>query len=376
MLETMTPTDFVVLANQTLEYVYPVIRIQGEVKNLKVNRNKWLFFDIADEYSKVKCFGTVYNLPGPIDDGMMVVLKANPKLHSQYGFSLNIQSIVYKGEGTIKKASDILKQKLAKEGLFDESRKREITYPPESIGLITSLESAAYHDFIKIINARFSGVKIEVANVAVQGEQAGSQIPRAIKWFNAQPDLVDVLVMIRGGGSADDLQAFSNEQIVRAVSVSRIPTLVAIGHEVDVALAELAADKRASTPSNAAELLVPDKRVVLDQLDVTKKGLLESVQFSISDHKKHLLQRMTILNDVAKSIIKNKKHKLDIKAQTLKSYSPRDILERGYASVRLSNRVVKSVKSLNTGDSINVHMRDGSIDADVTSVNVIDKSGL
>src|SRR5690606_24669529 len=129
-----------------------------------------------------------------------------PRLHQKFGFSLNIQSLEYSGEGTIKKASDILQQKLEKEGLFAEERKRPIPYPPQKIALITSAESAAYRDFIKVLSARYGGLELELIDVAVQGESAVTQIVRAVNEFNRQSELADVLVLIRGGGSSDDLQ--------------------------------------------------------------------------------------------------------------------------------------------------------------------------
>src|SRR5690606_18856920 len=145
-----------------------------------------------------------------------------------------------------------------------------------------SEESAAYKDFIKVIGARWGGLDIELANVQVQGESAIMQIVNAIDWFNKQAAVPDVLVIVRGGGSADDLQAFSSEQVTRSVAASRIPTLVAIGHEVDVSLAELAADRRASTPSNAAELLVPDRKEQITLLRHARRRL-EALAGAVGD---------------------------------------------------------------------------------------------
>ncbi|HMH30993.1 MAG TPA: exodeoxyribonuclease VII large subunit, partial [Methylomirabilota bacterium] len=269
-------SEFVALLNKTLEYAYPNVTIIGELANLRVSKNRWVYFDLKDELSTVKFFGTVYQLPGPLEDGMLLKVKGTPKLHNLYGFSVNVQSIQPAGEGSIRRAADLLKAKLAKEGLFDDSRKRALPYPPQRIGLVTSKQSAAYADFIKIINARWQGVNIELIDVQVQGEPAPAQIAAAIDQFNAQAEPPEVLILIRGGGSAEDLAAFSSEIVTRAVVASRTPTLVAIGHEVDLSLAELAADQRASTPSNAAELLVPDRKGTLEALQAVT-GQLEQL---------------------------------------------------------------------------------------------------
>ncbi|HSC38637.1 MAG TPA: exodeoxyribonuclease VII large subunit, partial [Chitinophagaceae bacterium] len=270
---TVSVSEFVALLNQTLEYAYPSIVVQGELANFKVSKNRWAYFDLRDETASVRFFGTVYQLPGPLEDGMVLAVKGTPKLHPLYGFSVTVQSMEPTGEGSIKKAAALLEAKLKAEGLFESSRKRSLPFPPKSIGLITSAESAAYRDFIKVITARWGGLEINLIDVQVQGEPAPAQIVAAITQLNQMASPPDVLVITRGGGSAEDLQAFSTEQVTRAVAASRIPTVVAIGHEVDVSLAELAADQRASTPSNAAELLVPSRRAVLKQLILQRQHM-------------------------------------------------------------------------------------------------------
>jgi exodeoxyribonuclease VII large subunit len=273
----LTVSDFVAVLNQTLEYAYPSIVVTGELANFRVSKGRWVYFDLKDEHASVKCFATIYQLPGPLEDGMLLNVRATPRLHQLYGFSLNATNIQPAGEGTIRRASELLRAKLTAEGLFDDSRKRVIPYPPARIGLIASGESAAYIDFMKILQARWSGVEIVHADVQVQGEVAPAQIVAAIEQLNGLATPPDVLVITRGGGSAEDLQAFSTEQVTRAVAASRVPTLVAIGHEVDVSLAELAADQRASTPSNAAELLVPDRQYILRTLKETRQSLARAV---------------------------------------------------------------------------------------------------
>lgn len=362
-----TPTEFVGVLNQTLDYAYPVVSLQGELANVRVSRSKWVYFDIKDDTASVKCFGTVYVLPGPVEEGMMVRISASPRLHPLYNFSLNLQSVRAVGEGSLKRAADLLAEKLMKEGLFEESRKRPVPYAPQTIGLITSKESAAYHDFVKILNERWGGVRIIHHDVQVQGEQAVTDIVQAIERLNQLSD-PEVLVITRGGGSADDLSAFNTEQIVRAVAASRIPTLVAIGHEVDMSLAEMAADLRASTPSNAAQMLTPDKMQTLAQLKIQRSTLADMVvahvqtsQAAIAEAGKtmrHLLdQAYTIADQTFMS-----------QRTLLEALNPEAALKRGYSVIRSDKGVIRSVSQLTPGDPISITLHDGSAKATINEV--------
>ncbi|MBA2279000.1 exodeoxyribonuclease VII large subunit [Candidatus Saccharibacteria bacterium] len=366
MLPLLSPSEFVALVNQTLEFAYPLVEIEGEVSNFKISKNRWVYFDIQDEGAKVRCFGTVYMLPAPVEDGMMVRLVSIPKLHPQFGFSCNLQSLQFSGEGTIKKASDLLAAQLEKEGLFAAERKRQLPYPPQRIALIASSESAGYKDFLKILESRYGGMEIELADVQVQGEAAVQQIVSAIEWFNKQADLADVIVLTRGGGSADDLQAFSSEQVTRAVASSRIPTIIAIGHEVDISLAELAADKRASTPSNAAEILVPDRRALLQELSMTTKQLERDFMASIVQQSEFIHALRGQLDSVLQRMLTSKQTELMHLSRTLEVLSPQAILRRGYSIVRsLDGRAVRIAKSLRAKDMVKIEFADGNVEAKV-----------
>lgn len=358
-------TDFVAVFNQTIQYAYPFVTIEGELSNFRVSKNRWVYFDLKDETSNVKFFGTIYQLPGPLEDGMKLRVSGTPQLHPNYGFSVTMQSIALAGEGTIKKASQLLELRLQKEGLFDDARKRALPYPPERIGLIASGESAAYSDFLKIINARWGGVEIDHYDVQVQGDDAVGQVKTAIEYFNAHNVPPEVLIITRGGGSMDDLQAFSSEPVVRAVAASRIPTLLAIGHERDMSLAEKAADVRASTPSNAAELLVPDRRDQLSQLENYQQGLKRQ----IADTIKFQSQQLEALQDSLKQRIAHqlvqKQQYLEHLQLTLDQINPKRVLQWGYAIVRADKTNVRSRKNLQSKDKISIEFHDGAVSAEV-----------
>lgn len=362
-------SDFVAVFNQTVEYAYPSVTIVGELSNFKISKNRWVYFDLVDEQASVRFFGTVYGLPGPLEDGMLLQVRGQPRLHPQFGFSISFQLIQPVGEGSIRRASDLLAAKLTAEGLFDESRKRPLTYPPATIGLITSNESAAYHDFTKILGERWTNIEILLANVQVQGEAAASQIEAALDHFNTQT-AVDCIVITRGGGSADDLAVFSTESVTRAVAASRIPTLVAIGHEVDVSLAELAADLRASTPSNAAELLVPDKQAVLRQLALSRQQLDNLLVQTLFRAKQNLTSSQENLQQHLQQIIADQKSKIAQYKQIVELLNPNMVLQRGYALVYKDARVVRSAEGLQVGDSLNITLADAVINTEVKKVTV------
>lgn len=358
-------SDFVGVLNQTLEMAYPNVVIVGELANFRVSKNRWVYFDLKDEFASVRFFGTVYQLPGPLEDGMMLQVRGNPRLHPLYNFSVNVVSIQPVGEGSLKKAAALLQAKLTAEGLFDESRKRAVPYPPSRVGLITSGESAAYADFIKIMNERWSGVTIDLADVQVQGEVAPAQIVRAIEYFNAHAQPPEVLVITRGGGSAEDLAAFNTEPVTRAVAASRIPTIVAIGHEVDLSMAELAADQRASTPSNAAQLLVPDKKHELVRLNSIKQQLGQSLSGQVTQVNQYLLQAADRLQSLVVQRLERAHSQIVLQKQLLGALNPERVLKQGFGLVSANGKVIRSAKDVTAGQAIAIRMHDGTIDAEV-----------
>jgi exodeoxyribonuclease VII large subunit len=359
-------SDFVAYLNQTLEAAYPYVTIEGELSNFKVSRNRWVYFDLKDEGASVRFFGTVYSLPGPLEDGMVVRVSGNPRMHPQYGFSVNVQTITPVGEGSLRRAADLLAAKLKAEGLFAPERKRALPYPPQRVALLTAGSSAAYADFLKILSARWSGLAIEHFDIQVQGDPAVVQIVSAIAAANALSEPPDVLVLTRGGGSADDLAAFSAEPVVRAVAASRVPTLVAVGHEVDVSLAELAADQRASTPSNAAELLTPDRKVILSRLREVRRDLDVSLKDLVRQRREWLRRQRLELDRGLRAVLTAAQTRLQLQRRLLKAYDPTAALRRGYALVRSGNVVVRSIDDLQIGAQVNLQLSDGFAHATIT----------
>lgn len=355
----LSVSDFVALTNQTLEYAYPNVAVQGEVTEFKVSQGKWVYFKIKDEESVVDCFMTLWQLRVPIENGMMVIVQGSPKLTKWGRFSLTIKTIRPSGEGAIKKSFELLRAKLDEEGLFAPERKRRLPTYVKRVGVISSTEAAGYGDFMKIVNDRWGGVEYIVAHTQVQGESAPDQMIRALAHLNGLEEPPEVIVIIRGGGSADDLAAFNDEQLVRAIAASRVPTLVGVGHEVDQSLADLAADVRAATPSNAAQLLVPDRRAVVESIRSQTRSIvpivLQTIDASVAGLKRLLVDAIERVERHALSISDG----LESQRQVLRQLDPQTVLARGYALIRGTQTV---------GAAIEVETQNVILEAEVKNV--------
>ena len=342
-------SDFQAVCNQILETAFTGVVIEGEVASFKVNQGKYIFFDLKDEQSSVGCFMMKFALRFPLEDGMRVRVRAIPKLTNWGKFSLTVQTVMPVGEGNLKKSFELLKKKLTEEGLFDVAKKRPLPPVIKKIGVISSTQAAGYADFCKILNERWGGLEVQVAHTQVQGMVAADQIIRALKYMNERSE-VDVIAVIRGGGSADDLAVFNDEALVRAIAASKIPVITGIGHEVDTSLCDLAADVVASTPSNAAQMLTRDRREVMRQIqgDVVRvQNLFNSKIDEILRENRRQVER--VKDDI---VVKITTYEGEIAAQLkiLEQLNPERVLQRGYALIR-GERKVGNVVNITTADS-------------------------
>ncbi len=389
------------------------VTIEGEISSFSVNQGKWVFFDLKDASSKVGCFAMMYQLGMQLEDGMQVHVTGVPRVYPKSGkFSVMVEHVELKGVGSLKRAFELTKAKLEKEGIFDPARKRRLPEFPERIGLICSRESAAYTDFMRIVNARWGGLEIVLAHVSVQGESAIKEIVGAFDWFNAHGARygIETLVLIRGGGSLEDLQAFNSEGVARAVFGSKIPVVVGVGHERDESLADYAADVRAATPTHAATLAVPDRAELEESVRRSVGTLSRSLEHAVAWYS-HGVDRSTFaLNDrfveqkrkfqevvhamqsvfssysnristMSESLGNANHHlarqmsqyiitastSLEYAARNLENMNPLSVLRRGYSIVRKKGTVVRSTQQLKSGDLIDVRFSDGELGAKVTS---------
>ncbi|MBC7746566.1 exodeoxyribonuclease VII large subunit [Pedobacter sp.] len=362
-------SDCIALINQTLEYAYPVVLVEGEVSSFKVNQGKYVFFDLKDETGTLNCFMTVYQLRTPLEDGMKVRVVAAPKLTQWGRFSLTVRDVQPVGEGSLKRSFELLRAKLEKEGLFAPERKRRLPVMPHRIGVVSSTQAAGYADFINILNARWGGLEVIVAHTLVQGISAPRQIVKAIEHFNQMAEPPEVIALIRGGGSADDLAAFNDEPLVRAIASSRVPIIVGVGHETDTSLADLVADVSAVTPTNAAQLLVPDQKDIERAVNDDVRQMLLLMQRHILAVRQHTDE---VLGMSLRRIVRSYEYQVGRVSElsaVLRQLNPRAALNRGYAIVKnAQGLVIGSRAAPSIGETLSIETNKYFIEAGVTNV--------
>ncbi len=369
------------------------VTIEGEISQLKVSQNRWIFGTIKDDKASVDIFSTVFQITNlnQLEEGMLVKVYGIPRLYQKTGrFSVSVSQIVPSGQGALQRAFEKLKAQLEKEGLFDVARKRPLPRFPEKIGLVTAKGSQAYNDFVKVLSERMGGLKVVFAPVLVQGKDSPMSVVNAIKFLNNNyPDL-DLIVITRGGGSLEDLIGFNDEQVARAIFASNIPIVSAVGHEGDWSLSDLVADLRASTPSNAAELIVPHRDTVALEIDHMLKSALWGLKERINDYYQQVseaiersISALETRLDVIHDYLDRFKQQVDAKAMEVKTVKSnvlglerlllaldvKSVLKRGFSMTYDRNgKLLKSTALASRGDIIRTVLIDGSIDSTVNSI--------
>lgn len=361
-MQVYSVSDFVSGVNELLAGIPACV--EGEVSNFKIAQNRFVWFDLKDESSYVSCFLLAFQLDQPLEDGMMIQVTGRPSLFQKSGkFHLRVNKIQVMGEGSLKRQYELLKVKLTKEGLFNPERKRPLPRFPKKIGLVTSSDAAAYTDVLKILKNRWAGIEILHFPVNVQGAQAVPQVVAALQEINhSYSKQLDVVILTRGGGSMEDLQAFNDEAVVRAAFALKVPLVAAIGHERDETLVEYVADQRASTPSNAAERVVPDKRDVMAQIQTSVERQYRALQNAHHVITERTSTAVSILTQQMQQYHRNLDHLVDL----LHSYNPKQILQRGYTITRdTSGAVLSKPKQVKAGDELETIFADGSVQSKV-----------
>ena len=370
------------------------IMVQGEISNFTNHyKSGHLYFTLKDETSLIKAVmfaSSASRLKFIPHEGMSVVVSGNVDVYERDGvYQLYVTDMQPSGYGALYLAYEQLKEKLSKEGLFDDEYKKPIPQLPERIGIITSSSGAGLQDMLKIITRRYPIANITVYPAIVQGEQAAQSICNSIR--TADSDNNDVLIIGRGGGSFEDLFCFSDEKVVREIFVCETPVVSAIGHETDVTLADFVSDLRAPTPSAAAELVVPDKNYLIDIINGYLYRMKNAVTAIINQCNTLLQQKNTQLKSLSPenildfnysevmslslrlknsftNIVTNKDHELCEKISLLNSLSPLNILSRGYSLVYKDNTIIKNSKNINVGDELLIKFNDSQVNAHVTKV--------
>jgi exodeoxyribonuclease VII large subunit len=347
----------------------PTIWVEGEVTELRRNvRWQSVFFTLKDP-SDGACLGVTIArsrfdaLRLDLAEGERVHVFGRAELFEAKGdFRMRVLSIERFGLGDHLAALERLKKKLAAEGVFE--RKRALPLLPRRIGLVTGNDAAAKRDVLTTITARFPAARILVAETYVQGPFAARAMIDALREVCAAPE-VDVVVLARGGGSFEDLLPFSDERLVRAVAASPVPVVSAVGHEQDTPLCDLAADARASTPTAAARLVVPDAAELLQRLDRARGALARGARGVVERRRQRVEHTHERLRRAPALAVERKRARLEHCAGRLRALSPRATLQRGYAIVRSDDEIVRSADAVAAGETIDVEVADGRFGARV-----------
>lgn len=371
------------------------VAVRGEISNYKLYPSGHHYFTLKDEQSALKCVlfkGNAMSLRFRPASGMKVIALGRISVYPRDGqYQLYVSSMAMDGIGDLYAAFEALKKKLSQQGLFDPAKKKPIPKYPQTIGVVTSSAGAAVHDILRILRRRYPLCSVRLLPVRVQGAEAPEEIASAIRYANAH-DLADLLIVGRGGGSIEDLWAFNDERVAYAIYESHIPIISAVGHEPDVTIADYVADLRAATPSNGAELAVPDREALAQNLDAFSAAMtgalnrqlrlasqrLEGLAASpaLRSPTGYLDRREKDLGLLKEKLLAAQNRELS-KAQQkyvanvakLDAMSPLKVLSRGYAMAQKeTGELIRSVKQTTTGESIVVSLADGKLNASILSI--------
>jgi exodeoxyribonuclease VII large subunit len=374
-----------------VESGFASLSLQGEISNFKLHSSGHLYFSLKDESAQISAVmwrSRSLNLSFEPTDGMQVVVTGRIVVYEPRGvYQIEVSSMRPLGVGELQMAFEKLKQKLAAEGLFDQSLKKPLPGFPEHIGIITSPTGAALHDMLKVFRRRFPSVELILRPVRVQGPGSAREIVDALDDFNTYRD-IDIIILARGGGSLEDLWTFNEEPVARAIHRSRIPVVSAVGHEIDITVADFVADLRAPTPSAAAEMVVPDRSAILDIIGnywyTVRDKTLKMLQYR-KDRIRHLLESYAFnkpidlvrqysqrVDEIERSLFMTMSHKTALLSERtqslshrLRSLDPEMVVHRGYAIVYKNGEVVSSSRALQRADEVGIKFSDGQVEATV-----------
>lgn len=367
------------------------LSVRGEISNFKQYPSGHCYFTLKDANSALKCVmfrSRAQYLRFLPQNGMQVVAGGTISVYERDGvYQLYVDRLMPEGTGDLALAFEQLKKKLSAAGLFDQSRKQPLPAFPKKIGVVTSPAGAVLRDIYRVSKRRWPSVQLVLYPVQVQGEGAAEQIARGIDFF-AEEYAVDVIIAGRGGGSMEDLWAFNEEPVVRAIAACPVPLISAVGHETDFTLADFAADVRAATPSQAAELAVPDRAEVKRQVEhltsqltrqmrreidlrrqrldhVLQSRVMRQPQSMLAERRQRLDFLLAGLQNTAKQELQNKSHGLKLLLNRLAAINPAAVLGRGYGIVTKQDKLVSSINAVEIDDEIQLSLTDGSLKARV-----------
>ena len=364
-VSTLTST-----ARDILEGAFPPIWVRGEVTGFKAHRNGHWYFTLRDRMAQVRAVvwsKDTRHIPAPPDEGMQIAAFGNLSVYPAKGeMQFVVRRMEAEGDGLWRKAMERTRLALEKDGLLDPDRKRRLPRYPRTVAVVTSPDGAALRDIVSVVRRRAPMVQIVVVPAAVQGDTAVRDLCRALdragRWGKA-----DVIILARGGGSREDLQAFNDERVARAVAASPLPVISGVGHEVDVTICDLVADVRAATPSAAAETAVRDHAELALELSTAERRMLRAVSKRVDRAKSELQWVASALRGRVERLADRRRSRIGELGARLHALSPLATLQRGYAVARdSSGRALTSAARFSEGDQFDLLLRDGTIGARVT----------
>lgn len=390
MNEILSVSDITNFIKQTLENEFSDINVVGEISNFKAHVSGHWYFTLKDNSAQISCTmwkGLNSYVTFTPQDGMKIIVSGRITVYPPRGnYQIDVRSMKVAGIGELQAAFEKLKQKLSAEGLFDQKFKKEIPRFPQKIGIVTAIDGAAFQDIISIASRRFPLVELVICPAKVQGEGAASDIVNSIQMLNKNSD-VDVIIVGRGGGSLEDLWAFNEEIVARAIFESQIPIISAVGHEIDFTIADFVADLRAPTPSAAVELATPDQNDIFEYLENYLDNLTSLIDEKISlnfeevdsimnsygfrqaqDLVKNKIQTLDnlffVFNSSIENNFKNYFHILDLQNSRLNSMNIDNVLKRGFAYVKQNEKIIGRLKNFDNNSMFSINFFDGEIKID------------
>lgn len=347
------------------------VAVAGEISNLKYHSSGHIYFSLNDENSKVNCFlpaSYAKNLSYELGDGLEITATGKVNVYRRGGYySLFVRNIQVAGEGNLSMAFQLMKEKLEKEGLFDPAHKKTIPVFPHKIGILTSPTGAAVKDIIKIIRSKNELVDIVVFPVQVQGEGAAQNIAETLDFVNENFDDIDTLIVGRGGGSQEDLWAFNEEILARAIFRSEIPVISAVGHEIDFSISDFVADFRAETPTAAADIAVPDIRDLSERLDKSAGEMLLHLKNRLSLGELRTEKAFDQLKSELDMLLLRRSNEIEKLKLILEHNDPHRIMERGYTIIENEGRIIRSPEELTDGE-YDIVFRTGKVRVKIQNV--------
>jgi exodeoxyribonuclease VII large subunit len=366
-VSTLTQT-----VKDVVEGAFIPLWVRGEISDFKAHRNGHWYFCLRDQFSQLRCVvwsRDQLGIPTAPDDGMQVTAFGQLGVYAARGeMQLTVRRMEAEGDGLWRKALERTRLRLERDGLLAPERKRVLPRFPRCIAVVTSSSGAALRDIVAVVRRRAPGVQVVVAHAAVQGESAPKELCRALdrvaRWGRA-----DLVIVGRGGGSREDLWAFNDERVARALAACPVPTISAVGHEVDLTLCDLVADQRAPTPSAAAEAAVPSRHEIARELAAQRRHLVSAVDDCLSEPRHRAATAARTLSAAMTDHLASRRTAFGALAGRLHALSPLATLERGYAVARdADGRTLVSVADFRPGGPFTLRMRDGEVDAEARSV--------